>query len=170
MQRAEVVGVAEFAAQLLTCKGCPAKDVRAVQNMIRCTGVDAELERISFQDELERTVGFALASADLLGQMAADDYIEKLPELYAEFEESAAFSRDERSFVATFASVADLVSRTPAFWGNFVKPRLEGTFGGLHRFLNDPYPDGPNFYVDRIEANMARLRERLARGTVSPPS
>ncbi len=161
---------AEFAAQLLTCKGCPAKDVRAVQNMIRCTGVDAELERISFQDELERTVGFALASADLLGQMAADDYIEKLPELYAEFEESAAFSRDERSFVATFASVADLVSRTPAFWGNFVKPRLEGTFGGLHRFLNDPYPDGPNFYVDRIEANMARLRERLARGTVSPPS
>jgi hypothetical protein len=40
---------------------------------------------------------------------------------------------------------------------------LERDFGGLHRFLNDPYPDGPNPYVERIEAHMARLRQRLAR-------
>jgi hypothetical protein len=155
---------AEFAAQLLAQKGCAAQDIQSVQNMIRCTGVDADLARIAFQSELERTVGFALATADLLGQMAADDYIEKLPELYAEFEEAAAFSHDNRSFVASFASVADLLSRTPQFWEGIVKPRLEGTFGGVHRFLNDPYPAGPNAYVQQIETSMARLRQRLAIG------
>jgi hypothetical protein len=152
---------AEFATRLLAQKGCAAQEIQSVQNMISCTGVDAELEKIAFQSELERTVGFALATADLLGQMAADDYIDKLPELFAEFEEAAAFSHDNRSFVASFASVADLVSRTPQFWEGIVKPRLETTFGGVYRFLNDPYPEGPNPYVQRIERNMARLRQRL---------
>lgn len=155
---------AEFAAQLLAQKGYATAEIQSVQNMIRCTGVDADLAGIPFQNELERTVGFALATADLLGQMAADDYIEKLPELYAEFEEAAAFSHDSRSFVASFTSAADLLSRTPQFWEGFVKPRLEGAFGGVYRFLNEPYPQGPNPYVQRIEANMTRLRQRLTAG------
>jgi hypothetical protein len=33
---------------------------------------------------------------------------------------------------------------------------------GAYRFLNDPYPDGPNYYIDRIESNIARLRRELA--------
>jgi hypothetical protein len=35
-------------------------------------------------------------------------------------------------------------------------------FGGLYRFLADPYPDGPNFYLNAIEANLARLRKLVA--------
>ena len=37
---------------------------------------------VAAQSELERVLGFALATADLVGQMAADDYVDKLPELY----------------------------------------------------------------------------------------
>jgi hypothetical protein len=37
--------------------------------MIRRTGINARLSEIPFASELERTVGFALATADLLGQM-----------------------------------------------------------------------------------------------------
>jgi len=33
---------------------------------------------------------------------------------------------------------------------------------GLHRFLNDPYPSGQNHYLERIAANMERLRGRKA--------
>jgi len=38
-------------------------------------------------------------------------------------------------------------------------------FGGLHRFLNDPYPSGPNPYFQRIEANLERLRQRMPPAT-----
>jgi hypothetical protein len=149
---------AEFAARLLTEKGFSESDVRAVQNMIRCTGVDADLTSIPFQCELEKTVGQALATADLLGQMAAEDYVEKLPILYAEFAEAAKFNHGHTDFIAKFGGADDLVRRTPAFWRDYVLPKLERDFGSQHVFLNDPVAGSFNWYVQRIEANMARLQ------------
>jgi hypothetical protein len=151
---------AEFAAQLMAEKGYGIGDIKSVQNMIRCTGVDAALTVIPFQNEMERVVGFALGTADLLGQMAAEDYVEKLPVLYAEFAEAARFARDKAHFVAMFSSETDLVQKTPDFWEKYVKVKLNRDFGGLHTFLNDPYPSGPNHYLQLIEANMDRLRRR----------
>src|SRR5882762_5097207 len=55
---------AEFAAQLLSDKGFGASDIKAVQNMIHCTGVDANLSAIPFQSEMEKIAGFALGTAD----------------------------------------------------------------------------------------------------------
>ncbi len=83
----------EFAARLLGEKGFLLREIKSVQNMIRCTGVDATLSVLDFQDEPERITGHILGTADLLGQMAADDYIEKLPILHAEFAEANAFSK-----------------------------------------------------------------------------
>ena len=60
-----------------------------------------------------------------------------------------------------FSSEADLMRKTPIFWEQYVLLKLDRDFGGLHRFLNDPYPSGPNEYLDRIEANMERLKQRL---------
>jgi hypothetical protein len=153
---------ATFAEQLLKGKGFSPDDIRAVQNMISCTGVNASLESIPFQTELEKIVGFALATADLLGQMAAEDYVEKLPTLYEEFAEAAAYSKEGAQFVATFTSATDLLKKTPMFWENYVLARLDREFNGLYRFLNDPYPSGPNLYLKRIEANMHRLKRSLA--------
>lgn len=153
---------AEFAARLLAEKGYAAPDILAVQNMIRCTGVEAVLSGIRFQNELERLVGHALGTADLLGQMAAEDYVDKLPILYAEFAEAARFDKGHTDFISKFGGADDLVRRTPDFWQNFVRPRLQRDFGGLHRFLNDPYPDGPNEYVNRVEANLKRIRQGSA--------
>jgi hypothetical protein len=153
---------AEFAAQLLSEKGFGPSDIKAVQNMIRCTGVDAHPRQIPFQSEIERILGAALATADLLGQLAAEDYVEKLPILYEEFAEAASFSKDKKHFVSSFHNVKDLMERTPEFWSGFVQKRLNEDFGGLQRYLNDPYPDGPNYYLERIEANMERVRRRVA--------
>ena len=61
-----------------------------------------------------------------------------------------------------YTSAEDLMRKTPFFWDNFAKIKLERDFLGLHRFLNDPYPDGPNPYIERIEANIARVRRELA--------
>jgi hypothetical protein len=153
-----VLRSAEFAQQLLAEKGFAATDIKAVQNMIRCTGVDADLSKISFQSEGEKISGHALATADLLGQMAAEDYVDKLPILYAEFAEAAKHDRGHTDFISKFGDAEDLIKRTPRFWQDYVLPKLERDFGGIHRFLNQPYPDGPNDYVTRIEANMKNIR------------
>jgi len=153
----------EFAGGLLADLGCQPADIQAVQNMIRCTGVDATLNVIPFQDEMERTVGMALGTADLLGQMAADDYVEKLPVLYAEFEEAARHTPDRTNLLGMFSSAADLMMKTPVFWEKYVSLKLTRDFEGICRFLNHPYPDGPNFYFQRIAINMQRLRQQLDR-------
>lgn len=151
----------EFAALLLKEQGFSDADTRAVQNMIRCTGIDAFLESISFENDAERVVGFALGTADLLGQMAAEDYVEKLPVLYEEFQEAARHDRGHTDFITKFGGAHDLMQRTPAFWRDYVLPKLDKDFAGLHRFLSQPYPNGANWYVERIEANMGRIREQL---------
>jgi hypothetical protein len=153
---------AEFAGALLSEKKFDVSEIQAVKNMIRCTGVDANLAAIPFQNELEKITGFSLASGDILGQMAANDYVDKLPTLFSEFAEATRFSHDPTHFVASFSSAADLIEKTPLFWEQFVKPKLENEFLGLYHFLRNPYPSGPNQYVEAIQANLARLAKPSA--------
>jgi hypothetical protein len=151
----------DFAGEFLAPRGYGQTDITAVQNMIRCTGINADVSVIPFQSELERLLGFALATADLLGQMAASDYIDKLPVLYEEFAEAARFDREKAFRFAIYTSPADVLSRTPDFWREYVLPRIHNDFGGLCRYLNDPLPHGPNTYLERIEHNITLLQKRL---------
>ena len=152
---------AEFAGRLLPGEGYSAADVREIQNMIRCTGVAAKVDALSFENSQHRLMGCAIATADLLGQMAAEDYPEKLQALYLEFAESSVANPGNTGHAA-FASAETLIRQTPAFWEKYVRPRLAGDFESVHRFLNVPWPDGPNEYLDRIEANVARIRAMVA--------
>ncbi|HYG21423.1 MAG TPA: hypothetical protein VEH04_01490 [Verrucomicrobiae bacterium] len=152
---------AEFANGFLTERGFNPDQIRAVQSMIQCTGFTDDLNALPFRSELERRLGYALGTADLMGQMAADDYVERLPELYQEFTEAAAAAGPQGSRLA-YDSVEDLMRRTPTFWEGFAQVKLREDFQGVYRFLNDPYPDGPNDYVIRIERNIAKLRRLIA--------
>ncbi len=152
----------EFAGELMTSHDFPVEEILAVQNMIRCTGVNVKLEAIRFQNDLERIVGFSLGTADLLGQMAAPDYVDKLPILYLEFAEAANYNEGKMKAGGFFSSAEDLMQKTPMFWEKYVQSKINREFLGLYRFLNEPYPDGPNAYVDLIEANVARIRRELA--------
>ena len=98
---------AVFAAEFIANKGLPPVEIKAVQNMILCTGVNARLEdAIPFQNESERITGFALGSADLMGQMAAADYVDKLPCFMPNSRKPRAITRDQEkpSFVSGFAA------------------------------------------------------------------
>jgi hypothetical protein len=151
---------AEFAGDLLTAQGYAAAEVQVVRNMISCTGLNTEVAAIPFRDESERLLGFAVATADLLGQMAAADYVDKLPVLYLEFAEAARHDGGAGRR-QVFRSAEELVRNTPVFWESYVVPLLKETFRGLYRFLNDPYPDGPNAYVEQIERNLGRIRAQF---------
>ena len=151
---------ADFAAELLLHKGFTRPEIHAVQHMIRCTGLNVDLAAIPFVNEVERIIGYALGTGDLLGQMAAADYVDKLPILYAEFVEAAKHSGGKMPGGGGFTSAEDLMSKTPVFWEKYVRVKIERDFVGLHHFLERPYPGGPNEYIQRVEANIARLRAR----------
>jgi hypothetical protein len=152
----------EFAAGLLKRHDFASAEIMAVRNMIHCTAPAAVPARIAFRNAAERIVGCAVGTADLLGQMAAEDYVDKLPVLYLEFAEAARHPRGKGSLAGMFSDADDLIRKTPAFWEQVVRCRLERDFEGVYRFLNNPYPAGSNYYVDRINANIKRLRRHLA--------
>ncbi len=153
---------ADFAGEFLATKAYAPADVEAVRNMIRCTGVNADLPSIPFQSEIERTLGFALATADLLGQMAARDYVDKLPILYLEFAEAVQHDGRKAARLSSYDSPEELMRNTPSFWHNYVLPRITDDFGKLFLFLNDPLPDGPNHYLQRIQRNLERIRQQVS--------
>ena len=151
---------AEFAKELLQERGFSPAEISSVQNMIQCTGLKLEINSIPFQNDLEREIGQAVGSADLLGQMAASDYPYKLSILFLEFAEAAR--RDPINGVShpKFECAEELIRNTPCFWENFVKPKLDHELGGVYRHLMGP--DGRNQYVDRIERNIDGIRRQIA--------
>jgi hypothetical protein len=151
----------EFAKEFLLERGYSAGDIVSVQNMIRCTGLNALLSAIAFQSEVEKLLGLTLATADLLGQMAAPDYVDKLPILYEEFSEAVVRDPQGSRMLKVYSSPEDILIRTPAFWTNYVLPRINNDFQKLYTFLSVPYPTGPNPYLLAIEANMARIRKMV---------
>lgn len=153
---------AAFADQFLAEHGFSNEDVRAVKNMIYCTGVNTRVEEIPFKEATETMMGLVVATSDLLGQMAASDYVDKISDLYAEFAEAAAFHSDRPGYVHKFKNEAQLMSETPGFWEHYVKPKIENHCRGLYKFLNQPYPDGHNEYLSRIEANIEKVRQILS--------
>lgn len=156
---------ADFAAKLLSLHGLPPAEIRSVQNMIRCTGVNADLGSIPFQSPIERTIGCALATADLLGQMAAPDYIDKLDILFQEFEESNRFN-GKKTGPGVFTSADELRRKTPLFWANYVLPKIAGDFNGLYQYLGEGKPGRTNDYIRKIESNIERLERQLNGGGV----
>lgn len=155
-----------FAASYLPSVGANDRDVELVLSAINCTGPARELTSTHFREPVERVVGCALGTADYLGQMAAPEYPNELDALYHEFREADEFVHVPESRRA-FKSAAELIERTPAFWEEFVRPKLEREFDAMYRFLATPYPDGRNGYLEAVENNMAEIARRIACPTIA---
>ncbi len=149
-----------FAAVYLPRLGATITEVQDVLASISCTGPRNEIGRMDFRAPVEKVLGCCIATADYLGQLAAPDYPGELEILYEEFEESDDFYNVPAAD-RVFRSARDLVERTPAFWTNFVRPKLENDFMGMYHFLASPYPHGPNPYIDAIERNIAEIKLRI---------
>lgn len=135
----------------------PDTAISVVQRMIASTGPRAILDGIPFVSPTEKTLAQMLATADFLAQMADPLYLEKLPSLFKEFEEFdrlRGLSQTERPF----PNLDTLVSSTPQFWYQFVLPRLKVDYSGVYKLLNNPWPDGPNVYLEQAEANIDALK------------
>jgi hypothetical protein len=144
-----------LAASLLPTLGFRQEEIEDILAMIHCTGLVGHAKRSAFRSDAAHLAACMVATSDFVGQMAAPDYVEKLPRLFAEFEEADDFSgvpRERRMF----ASAKELVAGTHVFWHKVVRPRLETEFDGVFRYLVLPHPVRRNPYFEAIERNLAR--------------
>lgn len=157
------------ASSYLPTVGVSLDELDGVLGAIRCTNPTTIIGRLYFQHAIEGLVGCAVATADYLGQMSSANYLAELPNLFAEFEESDQFAgvpRDQR----LFKSLDELIAKTPHFWKTAVMPKLDNELIGLYRFLANPYPDGPNRYMEAVDRNIAMITAEAARRAPSNPS
>jgi hypothetical protein len=150
---------AALAAIFLAKLGCTPFEIEGVQNAISCTGLTSEIAKLQFHNTVERATGCMVVTADYLGQMADPDYPSKLPDLFAEFEESNDFNAvpPEKRI---FKSVQDLMAKTGGFWAKFVLPKLDGDYEGVYKFLSRA--DGVNPYLEAVERNLVRIANAAA--------
>lgn len=90
-------------------------DIFAIQHLISCTGPRSNINAIPFHNKAERMMGEAVCTADYIGQMSDYNYVQKLPALYLEYEESDD-SREIPSCNRLFKSKEELLTGTPYFW------------------------------------------------------
>lgn len=143
---------AELAVRDLSGMGWSGDEVESVAQFIRCTGPSSRPDRLVFRDTTDAMLGAMVCTADFLGQMSDPGYLRKLPALYAEFLE-AYRSQGIPPEARPFASFADLWRKTPAFWANFVMPKLRRECAAVYRHLETGA--GRNPYLEAVAAHMA---------------
>lgn len=151
----------DFARVYLKETGIPVKKIPYIINIIGCTGVTLDIN-IHFHNKEEQIVGYALGTADLLGQMSASDYIANLPILYKEFAESYKFVGVEKLLgkgSTLFKNADELIRSTPRFYEEIALARFK-IMGSMERYIEYRYDDGANPYMDAIEKNIAKIRKK----------
>ncbi len=148
--------------------GWATRDIRWVVDLIRCTGPRSLINQLDFEDEMERFLARGVCTADYLGQMADYQYLEKLPILFQEFEESDNF-QNIPSEKRMFRSAGDLIEKTPGFWAFVQKKVLEQDCSGVFRYLQRPVngSDTTNPYVEKIERNIRKIQTMVEQNRVA---
>lgn len=169
--RTHVERSCQVAEAYLPTVGVTEKELEFVRRAILCTTTASSTPGFRFQFcmQVEGIVGRAVATADCLGQMSAPDYMEALPRLFKEMQEADDFHRvppEQRMF----KTVEDLVRGTPRFWRDVMQPRLENELMGLYRYLVRPWPDGENYYVNTINATIARIEKAMSGAEQEKPT
>jgi len=147
----------DMAQDFLAEEGWAQEEVDRVCSLILCTGPRSILGGSKFGNPIHLLLGQAVCTADFLSQMSDPGYVQKLPDLFAEFSESDRFNQIPMEN-RPFKTIDDLYRSTPAFWENFVTPKLRLECDDIGRYLATPYPDGPNPYQEQVTANIAAIK------------
>lgn len=136
------------------------RDVAKARQIVHFTGYEIALDKIQVRDAKDRMLGFLLGSADVLAQTSDRCYLEKCRDfLFREFSLCGLAGAPKAGGPTPIYDSADeLLAKTVAFNRELWSERLDGYFGGAHRFL-DAHFGGPNPYGAAIEAHLARIAQ-----------
>ncbi len=130
--------------------------LEATAKVILLTDHRKHPDAVGFDNPQQQRAAYATASADLIGQMANREYLERLLLLYFEFEEAQ---------IGGFADIHDMLERTAAFY-RVTKGRLDQDLHGFSSLLTQHFSEqqgaARNFYAESIERNLEYL-ERVIR-------
>jgi len=158
----------EFLQRLLPSLGF-ADEAPLAARLVHFTGYEMTLDAIDVQDPLDRALGFMIASSDLIVQTADRCYLEKCRDfLYPEFEVAGlAGAAQPGGPTPLYTSVDVLMRGTPQFNARLWEERLDGYFGGIHRYFGVHFGGrygAPNPYTDAIAANLRRVKLAIRNG------
>lgn len=135
------------------------RDVAVSSMIVHFTGYELDLDHIELDDPRDAICGHLLGTADLIAQMADRCYLEKCRDrLYKEFViggiaiENAA----PGEYMVRYESGIDLLRKTPLFYQQATKGRLQQKFNRAYRYAEVVF-DGQNPYVTAIRRNLNHL-------------
>ena len=134
-------------------------NIPSIKRIIESTEYIKDFNSIQYISEEEKVAGAILGTADLIGQMANRNYLEKLLFLYYEFKEAN---------IDGFNSEFDLVRKTIGFYEMTIK-RFKESFMNIHEFAQDHFSQrfsiDANIYMDAIENNISYLKQIISDDT-----
>ena len=136
-----------------------AKDVGVASMIVHFTGYELNLDDIELDDPRDVICGHLIGTADLIAQMADRCYLEKCRDhLYKEFVVGGVAIDNARpgEYMVRYKSGEDLLMKTPLFYQQVMRERLNAKFNRVYRYIEVLY-DGHNPYIDAIRKNMTHL-------------
>jgi hypothetical protein len=142
------------------------KDVAVSSMIVHFTGYELDLDNIELDDPRDIICGHLLGTADLIAQMADRCYLEKCRDrLYNEFVLGgiAVENAIPGEYVVRYKSGIDLLAKTPKFYQQVSRERLQRKFNRAYRYIEVLY-SGENPYVDAMKNNIVHLVRVLQTG------
>ena len=136
-----------------------AKDVGIASMIVHFTGYELDLDNIELDDPRDVICGHLIGTADMIAQMADRCYLEKCRDrLYNEFVVGGVAIENARpgEYMVRYTSGEDLLIKTPVFYQQVMRDRLNSKFNRVYRYIEVMY-GGQNPYIDAIRMNITHL-------------
>ncbi len=136
-----------------------AKDVGVSSMIVHFTGYELDLDMIELEDPRDIICGHLIGTADLIAQMADRCYLEKCRDrLYKEFVVGGVAVENAKpgEYMVRYKSGMDLLRKTPAFYQQVTRDRLNTKFNRAYRYAEVLY-GGRNPYIEAIKTNITHL-------------
>ena len=143
-----------------------AKDVGVASMIVHFTGYELDLDKIELDDPRDIICGHLIGTADMIAQMADRCYLEKCRDrLYNEFVVGGVAVENAKpgEYMVRYKSGTDLLKKTPTFYQQVMRDRLNSKFNRVYRYIEVLY-DGQNPYIDAITVNITHLVRILETG------
>ncbi|MDJ0939748.1 MAG: hypothetical protein QNJ00_08275 [Woeseiaceae bacterium] len=156
---------ADFLRRYLPELGMSA-DVGVSSMIVHFTGYELDLDHIELDDPRDIICGHLIGTADLIAQMADRCYLEKCRDrLYSEFVVGGVAVENAKpgEYIVRYKSGEDLLKKTPVFYQQVMRDRLNKKFNRVYRYVEVLY-EGHNPYIEAITSNITHLVRIISTG------
>ena len=156
-----VVRGIEFLTKHHDVLGIGTDDATCISQFILSTDLNTEFEDIAFQSQLELICGAITGTADLLGQMADREYLERLLFLYREFREAG---------IPGYTTEYDIIRKTKDFYLLVMrrfKECLMSSFRYATFHFRNRYGVNRNLYMTAVNRNILYLDKIISDDTTN---